>query len=37
MPQVWYRFSAFTVDEAPSFVCPYIEPLRSYAFPIDGG
>jgi len=33
-------FSAFIVDEryrGPIFVGRYVEPLRSYALPIDGG
>jgi len=31
------RFSAFMVDERYIFVCPYVEPFRGYALPIDGG
>ena len=29
--------SAFIVDESSDFVCQYVEPLRSYALPTDGG
>ena len=29
--------SAFILDETSNFVCRYVEPLRSYALPTDGG